>query len=196
MEKKINFRFRDFNVKKYVLKRYKAYEKDFCKPEKPFAEMSLDELRSYVTMFTKLRYSSYIPVEVTLSYGEEREIKESLNKEFDRRVGEDFLKLYNLYDNKLNKPEKWTGEIRYALLSYNMSGHSYTEMSNFYTAYKLLWFAKERGIKVDDIVEMFTTFSRACYWNLDDDSNKDNLLKTQIIEQVFNNTYDINVLNN
>ena len=67
-------------------------------------------------------------------------------------------------------------------------------MSNFYTAYKLLWFAKERNIKVDDIVEMFINFSYPCYWDLDKDETKDYALKMAISKQVFSQNYDKKLL--
>ena len=194
MSKPVNFKFRDFNVDKYVLKRYKEFGENFWKPEKQFSDMSLDELRCYVTMFNYLDFSSSMPVKVEYPYKEKEKIRDNLNKEFDRRVGSDFIRLYNLYDSKLNKPEKWTGEIRYKIFSYRQTGHSYTEWSNFIMAYKLLWFARERNIKIDDIVEMFELFSRACYWDLDKNPTKDNILKAQIIEQVFTQDYENNVL--
>lgn len=173
--------------------RFQKYGKDFWKPEKKFSEMSLDELRSYVTMFNKLGYTS-CPVRVEIPYEEESKIIDNLNKEFDKRVGKEFLSLYNLYDKHINKPEKWSGEIRYKLFSYKVSGHSYSEMSNFYTTYKLLWFAKERNIKVEDIVEMFIKFSYPCYWELDKDKDKDCVLKTAIIKQIFSQNYDKKLL--
>ena len=180
---------KQFDIKKYIMDRFQKFGEDFWKPEKKLSEMSLDELRSYVTMFNELGYTSF-PVQVEIPYEEKAKIRDNLNREFDKRVGKDFLSLYNLYDSTLHKPEKWTGEIRYALLSYKVSGHSYSEMSNFYTAYKLLWFAKERNIKVDDIVEMFTNFSKTCYWDLDKDATKDYALKMAISEQIFSQSYE------
>ena len=63
-------------------------------------------------------------------------------------------------------------------------------MQNFYTAYKLLWFAKERNIKVEDIVEMFIKFSYPCFWDLDKDPDKDYALKMDISTQIFSRNYD------
>lgn len=189
MEKQI-----DFDVEKYIWDRYEKFKEDFAKPEKNFSEMSLEELRSYVTMFNDIGYSKLIPVKPNLSYEEKSKIQDLLNAEFDKRVGSDFVKIYNLYDKDLNAPEKWGGDIRYKLLSYKMTGHSYTEMSNFLTTYKVLWFAKERNIKIDDIIDLFNTISKICYWELSKDVKQDSILKTQIIKQVFTQKYDKNIL--
>ena len=185
---------KQFDTEKYIMDRFQKLGEDFWKPEKKLSEMSLDELRSYVTMFNELDYSDSMPIKVEISYEEKSKVRDNLNKEFDKRVGKDFLSLYNLYDKHLHKPEKWTGEIRYKLFSYIVSGHSYSEMSNFYTAYKLLWFAKERNIKVDDIVEMFINFSYPCYWDLDKDQRKDYALKMAITKQIFSQNYDKKLL--
>lgn len=185
---------KQFDIEKYIIGRFQKYGKDLWKPEKKFSEMTLSGLRSYVTMFSYLHYPSKMPIKVEIPYDEEKTIIDDLNKEFDKRVGKDFLALYNLYDKHLNKSEKWLGEIKYKLFSYKVSGHSYSEMSNFYTAYKLLWFAKEKGIKVEDIIEMFTEFSYPCYWELDEDKDKDHALKTAIIKQIFSQNYDKKLL--
>lgn len=190
----VGFDEKQFDIEKYIIGRFQKYGKDLWKPEKKFSEMTLSGLRSYVTMFIDLHYSSKMPIKVEIPYDEEVTIEDDLNKEFDKRVGKDFLALYNLYDKHLNKSEKWSGEIKYRLFSYKVSGHSYSEMSNFYTAYKLLWFAKEKGIKVEDIVEMFTEFSYPCYWELDEDKDKDHALKTAIIKQIFSQNYDKKLL--
>ena len=185
---------KQFDTEKYIMDRFQKFGEDFWKPEKKLSEMSLDELRSYVTMFNELGCSDSMPIKVEISYEEKSKVRDNLNKEFDKRVGKDFLSLYNLYDEHLHKSEKWLGEIRYKLFSYKVSGHSYSEMSNFYTAYKLLWFAKERNMKVDDIVEMFINFSYPCYWNLDKDETKDYALKMAITEQIFSQNYDKKLL--
>lgn len=185
---------KQFDTEKYIMDRFDRFGKDFWKPEKKFSEMTLSELRSYVTMFNDLHYSSKMPIKVEIPYEEESKVIDELNKEFDKRVGKDFLTLYNLYDEHINRPEKWSGEIRYRLFSYKVSGHSYSEMSNFYTAYKLLWFAKERSIKVKDIAEILIKFSYPCYWELDRDKAKDHALKTAIIKQIFSQNYDKKIL--
>lgn len=181
---------KQFDTEKYIMDRFDRFGQNFWKPEKKFLEMTLGELRSYVTMFIDLHYSSKMPIKVEIPYDEEETIIDDLNKEFDKRVGKDFLALYNLYDEHLNKSEKWSGEIKYRLFSYKVSGHSYSEMSNFYTTYKLLWFAKEKGIKIGDIIEMFTKFSYPCYWELDKDKDKDHALKMDISTQIFTQSYD------
>ena len=184
-----------FDTEKYIMDRIYRFGQDFWKPEKKFSEMTLGDLRAYVTMFNKLDYSSSMPIKVeTLNYEEKSKIRDNLNKEFNKRVGKDFLAIYNLYDKHLNRPEKWTGEIRYKFFSYKVTDYCYTEMQNFYTAYKLLWFAKERNIKVEDIVEMFTKFSYPCYWELDKDKAKDHALKMDISTQVFTQSYDKKLL--
>lgn len=185
---------KEFDSEKYIMSRFKKFGEDFWKPEKKFSEMSLNELRSYVTMFNELNYSDAMPVKVEISYEEKSKVRDSLNKEFDKRVGKEFLSLYNLYDKHIHEPEKWSGEIRYKLFSYKVNDYGYSEMSNFYTAYKLLWFAKERNIKVEDIVEMFIKFSYPCYWNLDKDQTKDHDLKMAISKQVFSQSYDKKLL--
>lgn len=181
---------KQFDTEKYIMGRFDRFGKDFWKPEKKFSEMSLNELRSYVTMFNQLHYSSSMPIKVEISYEEESKVRDNLNKEFDKRVGKDFLALYNLYDKHLHEPEKWTGEIRYKFFSYKVEDNGYSEMQNFYTAYKLLWFAKERNIKVEDIVEMFIKFSYPCFWDLDKDPDKDYALKMDISTQIFSRNYD------
>lgn len=190
----VGFDEKQFDIEKYIIGRFQKYGKDLWKPEKKFSEMTLSGLRSYVTMFIDLHYPSKMPIKVEIPYDEKATIIDDLNKEFDKRVGKDFLALYNLYDKHLNKSEKWSGEIKYKLFSYKVSGHSYSEMSNFYTAYKLLWFAKEKGIKIGDIIEMFTEFSDPCYWELDEDKDKDHALKTAIIKQIFSQNYDKKLL--
>ena len=183
-----------FDTEKYIMHRFQKYGKDFWKPEKKFSEMTLGELRSYVTMFDALHYSGNMPIKVEIPYKEESKVRDDLNKEFDKRVGKDFLSLYNLYDKHLHEPEKWTGEIRYKLFSYKVGDNGYSEMSNFYTAYKLLFFAKEKNIKVDDVVEMFIKFSYPCYWELDKDKDKDYALKMDISKQIFTQSYDKKLL--
>lgn len=185
---------KQFDTEKYIMDRFQKFGEDFWKPEKKLSEMSLDELRSYVTMFNQLHYSSGMPVKVKISYEEELKVRDDLNKEFDKRVGKDFLSLYNLYDKHLHEPEKWTGEIRYKFFSYKVTDNGYSEMQNFYTTYKLLWFVKERNMKVDDIAEMFINFSYPCYWDLDKDKTKDYALKMAITEQIFSQNYDKKLL--
>ena len=185
---------KQFDTEKYIMDRFQKFGEDFWKPEKKLSELSLDELRSYVTMFNELDYSSSMPIEVEISYEEKSKVRDNLNKEFDKRVGKDFLSLYNLYDKHLHEPEKWTGEIRYKFFSYKVTDNGYSEMQNFYTAYKLLWFVKERNMKVDDIVEMFINFSYPCYWDLDKDKTKDYALKMAISEQIFSQNYDKKLL--
>lgn len=182
---------KQFDTEKYIMDRFDRLGQDFWKPEKKFSEMTLSELRSYVTMFNELDYSSSMPVKVeNPNYEEKSKIRDNLNKEFDKRVGKDFLAIYNLYDKHLNSPEKWTGEIRYKFFSYKVSDNGYSEMRNFYTAYKLLWFAKERNIKIEDIVEILAKFSYPCYWELDKDKDKDYALKMAISTQIFSRNYD------
>ena len=67
-------------------------------------------------------------------------------------------------------------------------------MQNFYTTYKLLWFAKEKNIKVEDIVEVLAQFSYPCYWELDRDKTKDHALKMSISTQIFTQSYDKKLL--
>ena len=181
---------KQFDTEKYIMDRFQKFGQDFWKPEKKFSEMTLGELRSYVTMFIVLHYSSIMPIKVEIPYDEEETIIDDLNKEFDKRVGKDFLSLYNLYDKHLHKPEKWSGEIKYRLFSYKVSGHGYCEMQNFYTAYRLLWFVKEKNIKVEDIVEILAKFCYPCYWELDKDKDKDHALKMDISTQIFTQNYD------
>lgn len=182
------------DTEKYIMHRFQKYGKDFWKPEKKFSEMTLGELRSYVTMFDQLHYSGSMPIKVEIPYGEESKVRDDLNKEFDKRVGKDFLSLYNLYDKHLHTPEKWTGEIRYKFFSYDVRDNGYSEMQNLYTTYKLLWFAKEKNIKVDDIVETLIKFSYPCYWGLDKDKDKDYDLKMDISKQIFSQNYDKKLL--
>lgn len=54
----------------------------------------------------RVHYSNSMPIKVECSYSGKDKIRDELNIEFDRRVGSDFVQLYNLYDSKLNKPEK------------------------------------------------------------------------------------------
>ena len=186
---------KQFDTEKYIMDRFDRFGQNFWKPEKKFSEMALSEVRSYVTMFNELDYSSSMPVKVeTPNYEEKSKIRDNLNNEFAKRVGKDFLAIYNLYDTHLNSPEKWTGEIRYKFFSYKVTDNGYSEMQNFYTAYKLLWFAKEKNIKVEDIVEMFIKFCYPCYWELDRDKTKDHALKMDISTQIFTQSYDKKLL--
>jgi len=94
------------------------------RPEKSFNEMTVQELREYVTFISRIGY--WNALYKLLDYHEVGRIKKDLNDEFDRRCGEDFVELYNFLDKKHNT-EKWCGEERYKLLCLT-NDKGYTEM--------------------------------------------------------------------
>ena len=59
IRKRVIFMEKQFDIQKYIMDRLQKFGEDFWKPEKKLSEMTLDELRSYVTMFNELGYTSF-----------------------------------------------------------------------------------------------------------------------------------------
>lgn len=108
--------------------------------------LDFEELRDMATLVSEFGFDHELCE--SISYKQQKIIKDKLNAEFDRRMGE-IVQIYNLMDKKFNK-EKWEGECRYRLLAlHNRKG--YSEM----TALKnTVWFMKIRG-KIIDISSAF-----------------------------------------
>lgn len=128
-------------------------------PEKKFSEMTINEIRKYVTFFVDLGYQSL----VKMPYEDKRKIIEKMNKEWDRRAGDDFTKIYNHLD-KIKNTEKWNGEERYKFFSYSHKGLS--EFAVLKQAKAILNFLYEKGIDVDDALALFQLSGKFFYWDM------------------------------
>lgn len=103
--------------------------------------LDFEELRDMATVVSEFGFDHELYE--SIPYEQQKIIKDKLNDEFDRRMGET-VQIYNIMDKKFNK-EKWEGECRYRLLAlHNRKG--YSEM----TALKnTVWFMKMKGKTID-----------------------------------------------
>lgn len=124
----------------------KKYGIDGLKTEINMSILDFEELRDMATVISEFGFDHELYE--SIPYEQQKNIKDKLNAEFDRRMGET-IQIYNIMDKKFNK-EKWDGECRYRLLAlHNRKG--YSEM----TALKnTVWFMKMRG-KIIDIASAF-----------------------------------------
>lgn len=124
-------------------------------PEKPLSEMSLEELRKYATFFANFHYvtdlNKAFKLSDYISFEQERALRDELNEEFNRRVGNDFVSIYDFFDKRNNK-EKWTGEIRYQLLVY--SGKPQQELGQATMTKNLLEVGKQLNLNASQILEL------------------------------------------
>jgi len=122
-------------------------------PEKELSTMTLRELRKYATFFIELDYDSYhgeySGLYKIISYGEKKDITEKLNKEFNQRAGDEFVKLYDYLD-KIHNREKWNGEQRFHLMTLtNRKGHTPLQICK-----GILEILKIKKSNVDNIIKM------------------------------------------
>lgn len=110
--------------------------------------LDFDELRDMATVVSEFGFDYELYEKIP--YEQQKILKDKLNAEFDRRIGET-VQIYNIMDKKFNK-EKWEGECRYRLLAlHNRKG--YSEM----TALKnTVWFVKMIGrtITISNALEL------------------------------------------
>jgi len=145
-------------------------------PEKELSKMTLKELRKYVTFFIELDYDSYhgeySGLYKIISYGEKKDITEKLNKEFNKRAGDEFVKLYDYLD-KIHNREKWDVEQRFHLMTLtNRKGFTPLQICK-----GILEILKVKKLNVDNIIKMLE-LSRSllsgdfgfetCSYNIDD----------------------------
>jgi len=176
-------KYDEFNVVEFCKKIYEDYGKDYFYSEKlNFQNMSIDDLRSYVTVFNQLDYDNTDAKRVFLimsggenyeyDYSKKKKIQDKLNNEFDRRYGDDFVMLYKYIDDKVIKAEKWRGERRYAIWDYHIDSYS-SEFESFFLTYKLYMKSKELGIKASDIVTICQMLNTRSFYNIVKHENKD-----------------------
>ena len=126
------------------------------------SSLSYDELCEFATFVSALAYKSEL---YNMFNSDVRsQMKESLNKEFDRRLEPEMLNLYNAFDKEFNK-EKWNGEIRYQLLCLHYRKGT-TEMSCLKNA---LWFMFKYNNKVitmneETAKEVSRIFNHTLFW--------------------------------
>lgn len=110
----------DLDICQYhmINERMKDIKENFFEPEKSLSEMSTEELRAYITIFSEYGYNSYCEplIPFKMSYERQKEIIIMLNTEFNKRIPNKVLAFYNKLDNIHN--EKWCGDERYKLLSF------------------------------------------------------------------------------
>ena len=68
--------------------------KECLNPEKSLDKMTIRELREYVTFFCEKHF--YKDLYNITSSGEDKQIINNLNNEFNRRCGDEFISLYNI----------------------------------------------------------------------------------------------------
>lgn len=131
------------------------------RPEKPLSEMTVKELRKYVTFFCEKGFCDglFNP----LNSEEENKIQVDLNEEFNRRCGEEFISFYNIIDKECNK-EKWGGERRYTLLTLtNRKG--YRELQSAKGAVELLKIKQNFNILTAELINaIFSIIKNPPYW--------------------------------
>lgn len=99
------------NAIENVIKRY-GYEG--INESIDLASLPLNELRELATVIAELGYHGVLYDRI--GYETRHILQEKLNKEFDRRLGEQATKIYNMMDKRFNR-EKWGGEVRYELMN-------------------------------------------------------------------------------
>ena len=177
MKNNVNFRFRDFNSVAFCKKIYESYGEDYLYSENlSFRNMSMDDLRRYVTVFNQLDYDSSDARQTfrvisggkdfVYDYDKKTAIQDKLNKEFDKRYNDDIVTLYKFIDQKVLKNEKWLGERRYIVFDYHVDVNYGAEFRTFLLAYRLYNKCQKIGIKISDIIDickMMSSGSSASY---------------------------------
>ena len=194
MNQKINFLFRDFNIIVACKKLYKQYGEEYGYSDKiQFNKMSMNELRSFVTIFTQLDYENSTARQTykvltngkdfVCDYNKKKQIQKKLNREFSRRYSKDFVLLYNFVDSEIIRDEKWLGDIRYTIWSYNLEKSS-SEFKSFILAYRIYQYCKREMINVVKFIELYNManeFSSRYLYNEEDDENDENTKNKKIM---------------
>ena len=86
------------SAKKNVIKRYGV---GGISSNIDVEDLKLKDLRELATVVAEIGYDDklYDAVE----YAEKHKLEDKLNKEFNRRLGEDAVKIYNMLDKRFNK---------------------------------------------------------------------------------------------
>lgn len=130
-------------------------------PEKEFNKMNIKEIREYVTLFNVRNQYPAIAQELT---GQDiSQIVQDLNKEWDRRVGEDFVTIYNYLDKKKNT-EKWNGEMRYQLFSYLFK--VYSEFAIMKQTKAILNYLKESNLFLEQFLKIAELLDYFWFWDM------------------------------
>lgn len=136
----------------------KKYGIEGLKTNIDMSMLDFDELRDMATVVSEFEFDYELYNKIP--YEHRKILKDKLNAEFDRRIGET-VQIYNIMDKKFNK-EKWNGECRYRLLAlHNRKG--YSEM----TALKnTVWFMKMRGkiIDISNAIELERVMTYGLFW--------------------------------
>ena len=166
-------KYDEFNVVEFCKKIYENHGKDYLYSDNlSFRNMSIDDQRSYVTVFNQLDYDNSDARKVyrvmsggedyEYDYNKKKKIQDKLNLEFDRRYDDELVMLYKFIDNKVIKSEKWLGEKRYAIWDYHIDTYS-VEVRAFFAAYRLYMKSKELKIKASDMIDIYQMMSYHFY---------------------------------
>lgn len=122
-------------------------------------DLSLHELRELATFNAELGYDH--DTYNSVGYNRRQALADKLNKEFNRRLGEQAVSVYNILDRKHNT-EKWGGEVRYVLMNLcNRKG--YTELS---VLKNTVWYMHlvGKGLTADMANELMHIMNHTLYW--------------------------------
>lgn len=159
--------FVEERIKNDRIRKYGLTEKCLL-PEKDFKNMTVKELRNYVTFFCMIGYNEYLYK--LIDYKTKEKIIENMNEEFNRRVGEEFVLYYNKID-KIKNNEKWNGEKRYELLTYtNRKG--YMEMSIVKAVKEIIELDKT---KTENIIRIIDLSKNLPFWDFGYEKDSRNL---------------------
>jgi hypothetical protein len=166
-------------IGQYILEqRVKRYGLEHCLvPEKPFSDMSIEELRDYASA---LHMSSYNEMVYKNIPSEDRKrYVEQVNQEFSNRLeAKGLLEIYNWLDK--NNDGKWSGEIRYQVLVRDCK--PYEETTQVLKAVKIKTFLDTYHVPFSVFVSLYDDVRRTRYFGQHD--LKDN--RTSKEEQEIN----------
>lgn len=121
--------------------------------------MPLHELRELATTMAEIGYNEELYNKVP--YDTQKLIRDRLNKEFNRRLGEEASKIYEMLDKELNK-EKWGGEERFKLMNLcNRKG--YTEMGVLKNTVVLMHYMGEK-MTIENMEVVAKMFKHSIFW--------------------------------
>lgn len=151
------------SAKKNVIKRYGV---GGISSNIDVEDLKLKDLRELATVVAEIGYDNKLYDAV--GYADKHKLEDKLNKEFDRRLGEDAVKIYNMLDKRFNK-EKWGGEVRYHIMNLcNRKG--YSEMSCLKNT---VWIMNLMGktMDADVALEMSEATRYTLYWSFNKQKN-------------------------
>jgi hypothetical protein len=156
--------------------------KEIFYPEVPLNNMSIDQLRWYVTFIANYEFDHIFSN--IIKYEEKKKLINDLNEEFNRRFSYIFP-IYEIMDKRYCK-EKWNGEERYKILSYTFKGHD--EMRAFRHTVKVYNKLKNLNIPIEFGVEIFTLFNENLYEyrNVPDDQQKNIDEQNEMVDLFLN----------